>query len=113
ASLMLYGTTTNLTQDIVPMPFLWIIPLVLYLLSFVICFDNDRWYLRGGFHPMLAVAIFLGFVLISHSSTVARIFAGRFLAPQSATLVVQIVSSLFLLFLVCMVFHGELVMLPS
>jgi len=27
-------------------PFLWVLPLALYLLSFIICFDNPRWYAR-------------------------------------------------------------------
>ena len=38
--------TNHLCQDIAVVPFMWVIPLSLYLLSFIICFDNERWYLR-------------------------------------------------------------------
>ena len=35
------------------MPFLWILPLSLYLLTFILCFDSDRWYVR----PLFALAL--------------------------------------------------------
>ena len=39
------------------MPFLWIVPLALYLLSFIICFDHPRWYVRGVWITLAAVTI--------------------------------------------------------
>jgi hypothetical protein len=42
ASALLYGATSQMTQDVAPVPSLWILPLALYLLSFIICFDGDR-----------------------------------------------------------------------
>jgi hypothetical protein len=38
-------------------PFLWVLPLALYLLTFIICFDQPRWYVRGLFMPLLAVSV--------------------------------------------------------
>jgi spermidine synthase len=46
ASFLLVGATSHLCQDIASTPFLWILPLCLYLLSFILCFDAPRWYVR-------------------------------------------------------------------
>jgi hypothetical protein len=96
ASLMLLATTTQLTQDVAPIPFLWILPVVLYLLSFIICFDNESWYDRRVFHSALGVAIVLGCIVLCNS------YSG---------IVRQIVVFSVLLFCVCMVCDGELVRL--
>jgi len=40
------GGDESLTQNIAAIPFLWVLPLSLYLLSFILCFDSDRWYNR-------------------------------------------------------------------
>jgi spermidine synthase len=39
-SSLMIGTTTHLTTDIAPMPLLWILPLALYLLSFILVFSK-------------------------------------------------------------------------
>jgi SAM-dependent methyltransferase len=95
-SLMLLATTSQLTQDVAPIPFLWILPLTLYLLSFIICFDNQRWYDRRVFHCALGVAIVIGTIVLCN---------------QYSGIVRQIVVFSVLLFCVCMVCHGELVRL--
>jgi len=41
--MLLMGATTHLTSEIAPMPLLWIVPLALYLASFVVAFSHDRW----------------------------------------------------------------------
>jgi len=41
-SSLLLGTTSHITTDIVSVPLLWILPLVLYLLSYVIAFARQR-----------------------------------------------------------------------
>ena len=43
ASILLLAVTNHLTQNIAPVPFLWVLPLGIYLLSFVLCFNGDRW----------------------------------------------------------------------
>ena len=40
ASILLLSVTNYLTQDVASIPFLWILPLALYLLTFVLCFDS-------------------------------------------------------------------------
>lgn len=57
ASAMLLGVTTDLTQNIAPVPLLWIVPLSLYLLSFIFCFESDRIYQRGIFVPLFVVSL--------------------------------------------------------
>ncbi len=94
ASALLLATTNQLCQEIISMPLLWVVPLALYLLSFILCFDHPRWYRREIFHPLFAVGIF---VLCT-----AMTFA------QST---VQIVVMPLLLFVACMICHGELVRL--
>ena len=44
ASLMLLAVTNHVCQDVAAVPFLWVMPLSLYLLSFIICFEHERWY---------------------------------------------------------------------
>ena len=44
ASVLLLAFTNQMTEDISSIPFLWVVPLSLYLLTFVIAFDNEKWY---------------------------------------------------------------------
>jgi hypothetical protein len=57
ASVLLLATTNKLCQGVAVIPFLWVLPLALYLLSFVICFDNPRWYARFPFTLALIAAL--------------------------------------------------------
>ena len=43
-SYALVAMTNHLTQNIPSFPMMWVLPLVIYLLSFTLCFDADRWY---------------------------------------------------------------------
>ena len=56
-SALLLATTNQLTHDVSPIPFLWVLPLSIYLLSFIICFDNEKWYHRGVFGPLLILSV--------------------------------------------------------
>lgn len=51
----LLAVSAFITQDIASVPMLWIVPLALYLLSFVLCFDSDFWYRRWLFWPLVLV----------------------------------------------------------
>ena len=51
--------TNHLTQDVASVPFLWVLPLVVYLFSFVLSFENDRWYRRALFLPAAALLLAL------------------------------------------------------
>jgi hypothetical protein len=46
ASVQLLATTNFLTQEVGAHPFLWILPLALYLISFIVCFESERLYVR-------------------------------------------------------------------
>ena len=48
-SVLLLGTTSQITQEIAVFPFLWVAPLSIYLLTFILTFESDRWYRRGVF----------------------------------------------------------------
>ncbi len=93
ASVMLLATTNLLTQDVAPIPLLWVLPLCVYLLSFVLTF-HGRWYRRAIFHPLF---------VISAALAVISLFRGTEMRVTS-----QVVIFLSTLFAACMVCHGEL-----
>ena len=90
-SALLLAITSHLTENIAAIPFLWVLPLSLYLLSFILCFESSRWYRRWIFAPLAAVSLPVTARLISDSEQTSAI------ALLSATT--------FVLFMVC---HGEL-----
>ena len=53
----LMATTNQMCQEIAAVPFLWILPLALYLISFVLAFDHPRWYHRRTFTLLAAITI--------------------------------------------------------
>lgn len=94
ASLLLLATTNQITQEIAVVPFLWILPLSLYLLSFILCFESDRWY--GGEH-------FTVILLLS-----AAAYSLTFSKGALVELRIQIAAYCLLFFVCCMICHGEL-----
>ena len=51
-SVLLLATTSHITQNIASVPFLWVLPLSLYLLTFVVAFEGRQgrgWYQRAWF----------------------------------------------------------------
>jgi SAM-dependent methyltransferase len=93
ASLLLAAVTQTLTSEVAPVPFLWVLPLAVYLLSFILCFDHPRWYARRGFVVLLGVGG-VGVVYLLHLGT-------------AATWGAQVATCLVVLFAACMVGHGE------
>ena len=99
-SLVLLATTNQLCQEVAVVPFLWVLPLALYLGTFIICFDNPRWYCREVFAGLLVVVLAASIYILFYTQhvrlqTVIYAYAGT-------------------LFVACMVCHGELVRLrPS
>jgi hypothetical protein len=98
ASILLLAITNHLSQNIAAIPFLWILPLSLYLLSFILCFEGTRWYRRN---------LFLGLFAVAGASLVYA------LGPDTQNGAIQVMIPLFAgsLFIFCMVCHGELVRL--
>jgi hypothetical protein len=56
-SCLLLAVTNQLTQNVASIPFLWVVPLSLYLITFILCFDHPRWYQRKLFLPLVAVLL--------------------------------------------------------
>ena len=54
---MLLAVTNHITQNISGVPFLWVLPLALYLISFTLAFDHPRWYARRTFVAGLVVLL--------------------------------------------------------
>jgi hypothetical protein len=93
ASILLLTMTRQLTNDVAPVPFLWVLPLSIYLLSFILCFDAPRYYVRSAF----LVALPLSFIALD------------FVMNHSLSVPVMIALIVLSLFVFCMVCHGELV----
>ena len=126
ASVLLLAVTTHLTQDVAAIPFLWLLPLSLYLLSFIVCFEAPRLYRRFVFVPLLCAALFfMAYRLWSgHTeseftisspflrSILGAIHVKEFSIPlphMPLRLVISLLAAA--LFVACMVCHGELVRL--
>jgi hypothetical protein len=56
ASVLLLSVTNTMTEDVAATPLLWVVPLALYLLTFIIAFDSPRWYLRSWVLALLPLA---------------------------------------------------------
>ncbi|HYA46659.1 MAG TPA: fused MFS/spermidine synthase [Burkholderiales bacterium] len=93
ASMLLLAFTSHMTLNIAAIPFLWVVPLALYLLSFVLCFEASGWYRRWLFLPLLAA----GFAAVSVTLSQSNPSIWTLIPLYSATL-----------FAACMVCHGEL-----
>jgi hypothetical protein len=93
-SLLLCATTNELCQEVAPVPLLWILPLALYLLSFIVCFSGERWYSRYVWFPMLAFVSGWTYVVLSRGI--------------EATFAAQLIAYPTLLFAAAMACHGEL-----
>ncbi len=90
-ALMLLAVTNHITHDLASVPFLWILPLSLYLLTFILCFEGRNWYKRKYFlMPVILVVGAMGWTLVQ------------------VELRMGIPVSLIGLFVICMFFHGEL-----
>lgn len=98
ATLLLLAISSHITQNVASIPFLWILPLSLYLLTFVLAFEGRGgrgWYRRETFMlPALAVSAIMAWGLVADDGIMR----------------IQEAIPLYLagLFLVCFFCHGEL-----
>jgi hypothetical protein len=104
-SALLLATTSQLCQDVAVIPFLWVLPLAIYLLSFIIAFDSPRWYVRGVFVPALVVTTVAGAVVLVSGTHLEDQRVAGITIPALA---MQAAAYALLLFSGCMVCHGEL-----
>jgi SAM-dependent methyltransferase len=93
ASTLLLAFTGHMSLNVAAIPLLWVLPLALYLLSFVLCFEASGWYRRWLFLPLLAA----GFAAVCVTLTRSNPSIWTLIPLYSATL-----------FVACMVCHGEL-----
>ena len=96
-SVMLLATTNQVCLDVAVIPFLWVLPLALYLVTFILCFDSDRWYSRRPY------------ALAAASLLLVTVFLGN--QGSQSSLLLQVVVYFSAMFCCCMVCHGELVAL--
>ena len=94
-SFMLLTVTNHITHDVASVPFLWILPLTLYLMSFIVCFEGRGWYRRH---------IFLGPLLVAAGAMAWALHSDRSIHDIKEAVALFSVG----LFVCCMFFHGEL-----
>jgi hypothetical protein len=94
ASVLLLAVTSHITQEVAVIPFLWVLPLTIYLLTFILAFSGEGWYSRQWFLVLMFFATLLyGWALVR---------------SDTLNIVVQIAIYAFILFAGGMVCHGEL-----
>lgn len=100
ASLFLIAVTNQISQEVAVIPFLWVLPLAIYLITFILAFSDSRWYDRRLF------------ALIFSLSSLALLWV--FMRAGDLNVLLQIGVYCLLLFSACMICHGELYQLrPS
>ncbi len=94
-TLLLLAVTAHITQQIVPAPLLWVVPLGAYLLTFVVCFEWPRLYWRPLWIGLLPIAL-VGIAYLTRQGINQLAVTWR---------VALFVAGLFAC---CMVCHGEI-----
>lgn len=92
--ILLVSTTNALTQNVPPVPFLWLAPLAIYLLTYVVAFSNLGIYVRNIWLPF--------FMLLSFVALLIYFIGGQF------DIITQLLIYLLILLCGCMICHGEL-----
>jgi hypothetical protein len=100
ASLFLLSITNQITQEVAVIPFLWVLPLALYLLSFILAFSGEHGYNRR-FYAVFFILSLVGTLFVMLNATALQVYW-------------QLLAYCLLLFSACMLCHGELYLLrPS
>jgi hypothetical protein len=99
ASALLLAISNHLSQNVAAIPFLWVLPLSVYLLTFILCFEGSGWYRRNPYLQLLAVG--LG----------SMAYALALDSKSSVSIKVEVPLFTLGLYTCCMVCHGELVRL--
>ena len=95
ASTLLVSITNHMSQNVAPIPLLWVVPLAVYLLTFILAFESDKIYQRWIFLPWVAPA--LGWMAYA-------IYAGEGNFHIKYSIPIFCAG----LFICCMLCHGEL-----
>jgi len=94
ASLFLLSVTNQISQEVAVIPFLWILPLTLYLLSFILTFSGGRGYNRKFYSALFMLSAALTLYVMLNTTSLHVYW--------------QILAYCLLLFSACMLCHGEL-----
>ena len=94
-SMLMVADTSFMTENIAPIPLMWVMPLALYLLSFIICFELPSWYKRAFWVPLFVLSL----ALLAY---LPNLRMGEW--PVAFSVGLNLLS----FFGVCMVCHGEL-----
>ncbi|MDA0659048.1 MAG: hypothetical protein O3C60_09395 [Planctomycetota bacterium] len=109
-TVVLLAITNQMCQDIAVVPFMWVLPLSAYLLSFILCFESDSWYRRVPFLiATVGGSILLCLTLVNPESfprSWQEALYGRL--PISLPMWWQVALHVGLCFSCCMCCHGEL-----
>ena len=97
ASLFLLSVTNQMTQEVAVIPFLWVLPLALYLLSFILTFSGERGYPRKFIAVLFLLSAVLTLLVLLNTTRLPIYW--------------QILAYCLLLFSACMLCHGELYLL--
>ena len=97
ASLFLLSVTNQISQEVAVIPFLWILPLTLYLLSFILTFSGERGYNRRFYAVLFIISAALTLIVMLNATALHVYW--------------QILAYCLLLFAACMLCHGELYLL--
>jgi spermidine synthase len=95
ASSLWLAVANHLSQEVAAIPFLWVLPLGLYLLSFILCFDRAGWYRPGVYRWILPAAWITMGLRLAFPASIAG-FEWELVLFSAA------------LFVCCMFCHGEL-----
>ncbi len=94
-SVILLAVTNHITQNIAAIPLLWLAPLTLYLLTFILCFEGQGLYRQAWWWPVVLAAVgAMAWLLVE--------------PDHQFDLYVQLGVFLSGLFIACMFCHGEL-----
>lgn len=94
-SILLLAISAHVTENIAAVPLLWLAPLAIYLLTFVLCFDGTGWYRRE--------------IWLAVTAATLGVMAWTLADPgRTHDLALQLGVFLIGLFVACMFCHGEL-----
>ncbi len=112
ASVLLLTITTHITQNVASVPFLWVLPLAIYLVSFILTFDGRGWYWRHWYHALAALTAVLMMGGLAYRPNLEWTpDDGVFALIEQGLMPLDQAVPLYAwgLFVLCMFFHGELV----
>jgi hypothetical protein len=93
-SSLLLGVTTYITTDLASVPLLWVLPLSMYLISFIVAYQRRSW----ASHPFIVKR--QAFLLVAAAIT----FFAMATSPATILLPLHLIA----FFVTCLVCHGEL-----